>query len=150
MCPGRSKARAMAMRCACPSLRPPPCSLSGESMPSGSCRTKSAQAVRRDCSRSASEACGLPISRLSRMVPLKSVLPCGTYTKLLRVCGETETQRADCTDVSWISPSCGVASANSRRTSVVFPRPVSPTTAVQLPAGKVQEKRQNTGCSPGR
>ena len=45
MFPGRSRARAMAMRWACPSLSPPPRSLSGESTPSGRWKTKSAVAV---------------------------------------------------------------------------------------------------------
>lgn len=43
--PGRSSARAMAMRCACPSLSPPPASSQGVSRPWGRSKTKSAAAM---------------------------------------------------------------------------------------------------------
>ena len=45
MLPSESKARAMAMRWACPSESPPPDSLHGVSRPLGSSNTKSAEAV---------------------------------------------------------------------------------------------------------
>ena len=45
--------------------------------------------------------------------------------------------------------SCGVASANNRPDERCLSFPVSPTIAMQLPAGKRQEKRLNTGRSSG-
>ena len=76
--PFRKRARAMAIRCAWPSLSPAPSSPQMASSPSGRSMTKPAQAVLRASRMSASVASGLPSKRLSRMVPLKSVLPCGT------------------------------------------------------------------------
>ena len=89
--PGRRSERAMAIRWACPSLRPPPCSLHALSIPSGNCSTKSAHAMRNTSCNSSSVAFGRPKSRFSRMVPLKSVFPCGTYIRLLRVRAEAST-----------------------------------------------------------
>ena len=43
--PGRRSPRAMAMRCACPSLNPPPCSDNTVSIPCGKSKTKSAHDV---------------------------------------------------------------------------------------------------------
>ena len=60
MPPGRSSPRAMAMRCACPSLRPAPCSPHRVLSPSGRDRTKSAAAVCSAVSICSSVACGFP------------------------------------------------------------------------------------------
>ena len=88
MRPGHSSPRAMAMRCACPSLSPAPPSPQGVSRPWGRVCTKSAAAV---CNASCScpaVAAGLPSSRLARIVPLNKLLPCGTNTKAPRVAAE--------------------------------------------------------------
>ena len=61
---GLSSARAMAIRCACPSLRPLPRSPSCVSSPSGKVSTKSAQAVWSTSRSSASVASGLANRRL--------------------------------------------------------------------------------------
>ena len=133
--PGRSKARAMAIRCDCPSLNPVPCSPQRLSRPSGSWNTKSAQAWTSAVCISSSVACGLPSNRFSRMVPLKRVFPCGTYVKQERV----PALHSDC--LPWLSynmifPAVGWIKESIRRIKVVFPAPVSPITAVWLPGGK--------------
>ncbi len=46
-------------------------------------------------------------------------------------------------------PFLGVVRASNKRMRVVLPAPVSPRTAVQLPAGKLQEKWFSMGRSPG-
>lgn len=68
------------------------------------------------------------------MVPLRSVLPCGTYTRLHRVEGATGMECS--LSYNSMDPSCGWRSARMRRMSVVFPAPVSPQMAVELPGGK--------------
>ena len=81
----RSRVRAMQMRCACPSEKPPPRSLVGVSRPRGSAKTKSAHASVSALLSSSSLALGEAISRFSRSVPLRSVLPWGRYAKYERV-----------------------------------------------------------------
>ena len=76
--PGRRSERAMAIRWACPSLRPPPCSLHALSIPSGNCSTKSAHAMRNTSCNSSSVASGLPQRRLSLIVPENSTFFCST------------------------------------------------------------------------
>lgn len=76
--PGRRRARAMAMRCAWPSLRPPPASSHEVSRPRGRVNTKSAAAVCRAWAIRLSVASGSARRRLSRMVPGRSELPWGT------------------------------------------------------------------------
>lgn len=138
--PGRSNARATAMRCACPSLSPPPISLHTESIFIGKSNTKSAHAIRRASCSSLSEASGLPNNKLSRIEPLKSVLPCGTYTILSLVSGEHMVSCSLLNKV--IFPLVGVTNPRIKRISVVFPAPVSPNIAVLLPGS-------NTGKSRG-
>ena len=73
--PFDSKARAMAMRCACPSESPSPCSPQMVSSPFAFLNTKSAAAMCSACLMSSSVALGLPCSRFERIVPENSVFP---------------------------------------------------------------------------
>ena len=82
----RSTARAMAMRCACPSESPPPCSAIFVFTPFGSDDTNAhAQAVLSAAVISSSVAFSFAMRRFSAIVPENSVLPCGTYENAQRV-----------------------------------------------------------------
>ncbi len=96
---------------------------------------------------SSSDAPGEPKRMLSRMLPEKSTVSCGTMEILLR--REASLRSFTSVPSTVTLPEVASYSRGTRSTREVFPEPVAPRTATTLPGSIARSMSSSTGSEPG-